>query len=100
MNMKDVTKEIYGYIFMGKKYDLENIKILCENLGNPQNNYKIIHITGTNGKGSTTTLIETVLLEANFKVAKFTSPHILKINERFRFNGKDISDEDFINIYL
>ncbi|MGL4391863.1 MAG: bifunctional folylpolyglutamate synthase/dihydrofolate synthase, partial [Fusobacteriaceae bacterium] len=46
------------------------------------------------------TLIETVLLEANFKVAKFTSPHILKINERFRFNGKDISDEDFINIYL
>ncbi len=100
MTIEKIVNEIYSYAFFGEKYDLLNITELCEKLGNPEKKYKIIHVTGTNGKGSTTTTIESFLLGANYKVAKFTSPHILKINERFSVNGKNISDEDLIRVYL
>lgn len=99
MEMEKLLKEIYDYSMYSEKKGLENIKILCEELGNPQKNYKIIHIAGTNGKGSTSTMIEKVLLAKGYKVGKFTSPHILKFNERICLNGKDISDEDIIKYY-
>ena len=54
-----------------------------------------MHVTGTNGKGSVTSMITSILLAANLKVGKFTSPHLVKYNERINLNGKDISDEDF-----
>jgi dihydrofolate synthase/folylpolyglutamate synthase len=64
-------------------------------LGNPQDKIKIIHVAGTNGKGSVCTLIAEVLKTANYKTALYTSPHLIKYNERFKINGDDISDEDF-----
>ena len=99
MDMDSLLKELYSYSMHGIKLGLDNIKALCDNMGNPQNDYKIIHIAGTNGKGSTATAIETILLEAGYKVGKYTSPHILKFNERIRANEKDISDEEIVKYY-
>ena len=99
MEIDNLLDELYSYSMHGIKLGLENIRVLCNELGNPQNDYKIIHIAGTNGKGSTSTTIETILLEAGFKVGKYTSPHILKFNERIRANRKDISDEEIVKYY-
>lgn len=99
MNIDALLNELYSYSMHGIKLGLENIKTLCNELGNPQDNYKVIHIAGTNGKGSTSTTIETILLEAGYKVGKYTSPHILKFNERIRVNGRDISDEEIVKYY-
>ena len=79
MEIDNLLDELYSYSMHGIKLGLENIRVLCNELGNPQNDYKIIHIAGTNGKGSTSTTIETILLEAGFKVGKYTSPQIFKI---------------------
>lgn len=99
MKINELLDELYSYSLFGIKLGLDNIQKICDELGNPEKKYKIIHITGTNGKGSTSTIIETVLLEAGYSVGKYTSPHILKFNERIRANGKDISDEDIALTY-
>ena len=99
MEMNELLNELYSYSLHGIKLGLENIQKICDSLGNPEKNYKIIHITGTNGKGSTATIIETVLLKKGYKVGKYTSPHILKFNERIRVDGQDISDEDITKVY-
>ncbi len=99
MKINELLDELYSYSLFGIKLGLDNIQKICDKLGNPEKKYKIIHITGTNGKGSTSTIIETVLLEAGYSVGKYTSPHILKFNERIRANGKDISDEDIALTY-
>lgn len=99
MEINSLLDELYSYSMHGIKLGLENIKTLCKELGNPQNDYKIIHVAGTNGKGSTSTTIETILLEAGYRVGKYTSPHILKFNERIRANGKDIEDVEIVKYY-
>ena len=99
MKINELLDELYSYSLFGIKLGLDNIQKICDELGNPEKKYKIIHITGTNGKGSTSTIIETVLLEAGCSVGKYTSPHILKFNERIRANGKDISDEEIALTY-
>lgn len=99
MNIDQLLDELYSYSMHGIKLGLENIEKICKELGNPEKSYKIIHIAGTNGKGSTATTLETILLEAGYKVGKYTSPHILKFNERIRMNGKDISDEEIAYYY-
>ena len=99
MEIDKLLEELYGYSMFGIKLGLENIQKICDYLGNPERKYKVIHITGTNGKGSTSTITETVLLEAGYKVGKYTSPHILKFNERIRVNGEDISDRDIALVY-
>ena len=77
---------------------LNRIKILLEKLGNPQNNLKSISVVGTNGKYSTIQACFSILKEANFKCNIYTSPNILKINERFIYNNKELGDEDLINV--
>ncbi|MDP0489114.1 MAG: folylpolyglutamate synthase/dihydrofolate synthase family protein [Fusobacterium sp. JB021] len=99
MEIKELLEELYSYSFFGIKLGLENIKKICDILGNPQDKYKIIHVSGTNGKGSTSTMIEHALLHSGKKIGKYTSPHIIKFNERIRVNGKDISDEKIAEIY-
>jgi dihydrofolate synthase / folylpolyglutamate synthase len=75
------------------KANLDNITELCEALGNPQNTFKSIHIAGTNGKGSTSSMLASVLQEHGYKTALFTSPHIKDFRERIRVNGKMVSEE-------
>ena len=77
---------------------MERIEALLRELGNPEKQFKSVHVTGTNGKGSVTTMIANILLAAGLKVGKFTSPHLVKYNERIELNGKDISDDEFAAI--
>ncbi len=77
---------------------LDRIKKLCEKLGNPQDDLKYISIVGTNGKYSTIQAIRAILKEANINCNIYTSPHLQKINERFIFDDKEISDENLIKL--
>lgn len=74
----------------------EKLKKIYELLGKPCENKKIVHIAGTNGKGSTATFLENIFFAAGYSVAKFTSPHILRFNERILVNKEMISDEDVV----
>ncbi|EYD68538.1 bifunctional folylpolyglutamate synthase/dihydrofolate synthase [Fusobacterium necrophorum] len=91
--------KIYSHSMFGIKLGLQNMERLCERLGHPERAYKIIHIAGTNGKGSTATTLEKILLEAGYRVGKYTSPHILKFNERIVANGVQISEEEIEYYY-
>ena len=77
------------------KLDLSSIKLVCKRLNNPQNNFKSIHIAGTNGKGSTSHMLASILQESGYKVGLYTSPHLKDFRERIRINGKKI-EKDFI----
>lgn len=79
------------------KKDLTNIIALCEELGNPHKKFKTIHVGGTNGKGSTSHMIASILQEAGYKVGLYTSPHLKNFTERVRVNGEEISREAVID---
>ena len=94
----------YIYSFMGKKNlhknsfnHINNVKEILNILGYKQT-FKIIHITGTKGKGSTTLVLSNMLKFAGYKTASFVSPHIINVRERIAINNQWISEEDFINI--
>ncbi len=78
---------------------LDRIKELCKKLGDPQDKIKAISVVGTNGKNSTINAIFSILKEANYKCNVYTSPHILKINERFIFNNKELSDDELADLF-
>ena len=78
---------------------LDRVKKLCKKLGNPQDKIKAISVVGTNGKNSTINAIFSILKEANFKCNVYTSPHILKINERFVFNNEQLSDDELADLF-
>lgn len=87
--------EYLSNFFKGtKKPTLEAMKYFMEKLGYPEKELKIVHIAGTNGKGSVTEMLSNVLEQAVFKVGTFMSPHIIRFNERIRINHKEISDEE------
>lgn len=77
------------------KFDLENIRVLAERLGQPQRAYPTAHIAGTNGKGSTAAFLESILRRAGLRTGLNTSPHLERINERIRVNGEEIRDAAF-----
>ena len=78
---------------------LDRIKALCQKLGNPQDKMRTISVVGTNGKFSTVAGMFSILKEANIKCNVYTSPHILKINERFVFNNEELSDDELANLF-
>jgi dihydrofolate synthase/folylpolyglutamate synthase len=82
----------------GIRLGMERIKQLLFVLGHPENQVRTIHVAGTNGKGSVTTMISTILLEAGCRVGTFTSPHLVRYNERIRINGRDITDGEFAQV--
>jgi len=83
-----------------KKNDMNETKSFLRKLGNPEKEMKIIHIAGTNGKGSVCAYLCTILQEAGFSTGMFSSPHLVDIRERFRINGKMISKEQFLSAFL
>ena len=83
------------------KKDITNTIKLCEFLGNPQQHFKSVHIAGTNGKGSTSHMLASVLQSAGYKTGLYTSPHLKDFRERIRINGDMIEESfvaDFVNI--
>ena len=93
-------KEIVNYIEEIPKFTVKNppehTKELLRRLGNPENNMKVIHVAGTNGKGSTCAYLASMLSNGGYRTGLFTSPHLVKINDRFRINGEVMADEDFV----
>ena len=82
------------------KHPPEHTRELLSRLGNPQEGIKIIHVAGTNGKGSVCAYLNAMLLAGGKKTGLFTSPHLVRINERFQINGEEVSDEQFLNAFL
>ena len=78
---------------------LDRIKNLCNKLGNPQDKMKVISVIGTNGKFSSISAMFSILKEANIKCNVYTSPHILKINERFIFNNEELNDDELADLF-
>lgn len=82
------------------KHTIEDTRAYLDFLGNPDENMKIIHVAGTNGKGSVCSYISSILMKAGYSVGMFTSPHLVKITERFQVDGKPISDGVFVEVFI
>lgn len=102
MNYQETTNWMFNQLPMYQlqgasayKKDLTNVNILVDHLDNPQKKLKCIHVAGTNGKGSTSHMLASVLQEAGYKVGLYTSPHLKDFRERIKINGAEIS-EDFV----
>jgi dihydrofolate synthase/folylpolyglutamate synthase len=98
--MTSSTQQTLSYLYslhkFGMKFGLRNIRILLRSVDHPQTKFKTIHIAGTNGKGSTSAMIAAIFTAAGYKVGLYTSPHLVKFNERIRINGVMISDADVV----
>jgi len=82
-------------VAQAQKFGLGNIRVLAEALGQPQRAYPCAHIAGTNGKGSTAAMLDSILRAAGLHTGLYTSPHLERINERIRLDGENVSDADF-----
>lgn len=91
---KELLENLFALRRFGIKPGLERISKILEDVGNPQNKIKAIHIAGTNGKGSISSLLASIYKEAGYKVGLYTSPHLYSFNERIQINGEPISDKD------
>lgn len=98
MNYDEALNYIRDTYKFGSKLGLDNIKKLTELLGNPQEKYKIIHIAGTNGKGSTSNMIHNVLATSGYKVGLFISPFLQEFTERIQINKKQIDKQALADI--
>ncbi len=100
MNFEEAYKWLCGFQFFGIKPGLERICTLLRRLGHPEQKFPVIHIAGTNGKGSTAAIVETILRHHGLRTGLYTSPHLFSICERFVINGKPISPEEFVRLCL
>ena len=80
--------------------DSRDLKWFLKKLGNPEKDLRIIHVAGTNGKGSVCAYMSSILREAGYRTAVFTSPHLVDMRERFAVNGEMISEEAFLQEFL
>ena len=97
-NIADLLYFVESQRRIDPKVNLDKMKGFCKVLGNPEKSFKAIHITGTNGKGSVVSYLKSILMEHNLNVATFTSPYIVKFNERICYNDSPISDDDLLEI--
>ncbi len=97
MKKNKILDKLYSLHRFGINPGLERIANILQQVDNPQNNFKSIHIAGTNGKGSTSSLLASILMESGYTVGLYTSPHLINFNERIKINGMDISDDDLVN---
>ena len=100
MNYHNIVNYIEEIPKFTVKNPPEHTKELLRRLGNPQDSIKVIHVAGTNGKGSTCAYLASMLSAGGHKTGLFTSPHLVKINDRFRIDGEIMSDEDFVESFL
>lgn len=98
MNYEDARKYIDSIARFGSKLGLDNIRNLMGYLGNPQEKIKMVHVAGTNGKGSTVAFLCSILMEAGYRTGMYTSPFVERFSERIRVDGKEIGEEDFARI--
>lgn len=99
MNYKEAVDYILSVPKFTKKNKMENTVELMARLGHPEREMKIIHVAGTNGKGSVCAFLSSMLVKAGKQTGLFTSPHLVKINERFQINNVPVEDEEFLAAY-
>ncbi len=92
-------KNMYGLRRFGIKLGLSTIKKMLSGLGNPQNTYACVHVAGTNGKGSVASSLASILNQAGYKTGLYTSPHLVRFNERIQVNNRPISNQDVLASY-
>src|SRR4051812_20718 len=78
---------------IGIKFGLENIRAIVDALAHPESAFLSLHVAGTNGKGSVTAMVERALRAAGYRTGRFTSPHLVRVNERFAIDGNAVSDD-------
>jgi dihydrofolate synthase / folylpolyglutamate synthase len=83
-----------------RKFDLDHMRVLAAALGDPQTTFPSVLIAGTNGKGSTASTLASILTAAGYRTGLYTSPHLVRVNERIQIDGVQISDEDFARLYF
>ena len=96
MNYEESLEWLYELQFLGTKLGLTNTKALLAELGNPHDKLKVIHVAGTNGKGSVCAILTSVLKEAGFKVGTYTSPHLQEFGERIALDGYPMTRDEFV----
>ncbi len=94
MNCNEAIEYIHSLEKFGIKPGMERIRALCESLGNPQDKLKIIHVAGTNGKGSTSTMISNILRKSGYNTGLFISPYVSDFRERIQYNGNMIEKKE------
>jgi len=98
MNYKETLKYLYGLERFGMIFGLENISRLLHILGNPHLGLKVIHVAGTNGKGSVSAMMASILREEGYRVGLYTSPHLVSFTERIQINGIEVSWEEVVRL--
>lgn len=99
MNYQEVIEKLTSRGMFHIDLGLDRMRSVLNKLGNPQDSLKCIHVAGTNGKGSTCAMLESILREAGFKTGLYTSPHIFEYTERIKINGQEISKGDFTSLF-
>ena len=95
MRYQECIQYLEKEVGFGSVPGLERMQLLCDRLGNPERRLSVIHVAGTNGKGSAAAMLSSILTEAGYRVGTYTSPHLERYNERYQINGEEISDADF-----
>ena len=98
MTYEETIQHIFALGRFGIKPGLERISAILAGLGNPQKSLRVIHVAGTNGKGSTASFLASVLRAGGYRTGLFTSPHLTSFTERFRINGVEISEEQVVSL--
>lgn len=98
MNYTETLNFIHSFKGNGRRPQLERMRWLLKQAGDPQSHYPTVHIVGTNGKGSTTSYLQNILTKSGYQVGTFTSPYITRFNERISINGTEIPDKDLISL--
>ena len=96
MTYEEAMEKVNHRLRFGIKPGLERVSALLEKLGNPQKKLKFVHVAGTNGKGTTCTLIASTLKAAGYRTGLYTSPYVLEFRERFQIDGKMIPQEELV----
>ena len=98
MALDEALRYIHEVCWKGTIPGLERIQALLDAMGNPERKCKFVHVTGTNGKGSTCAMVASILRKAGYKTGLYTSPYLIRFNERIQINGEQISDADICEL--
>ena len=96
---QDCLNEMYGLRRFGIKLGLATIQQILKQLDNPQNRFNCIHVAGTNGKGSVASMLAAILNTCGYKTGLYTSPHLVRFNERISIDGRPITDARIVALY-
>ncbi|MFC1885503.1 bifunctional folylpolyglutamate synthase/dihydrofolate synthase [Thermodesulfobacteriota bacterium] len=99
LSYNECMQAMFSLNRFGIKLGLSSIQNVLDGLGNPQNAFSCVHVAGTNGKGSIASALSTIFNLAGYKVGLYTSPHLVRFNERIRINGRPIDDDDVVRSY-